>query len=351
MFRSHHCCLRHYAGVLQSRVKQATPRESLGAMLCNIKFRLVHLRGLLAEVRPLRWHDLSFAYRLARQGTHFTTANNPAMGSNPNHRFLSSTRRIQTYVLRETNAGGLGQLHHPENGRHAQLAFLAPAQTPDQANEQLWLCLLDGLTRMAGQRGAVNISAEVNRESPALETLRHADFAIYAYQDLWRRPPAPVKESDIALQLLRPDNVPAALALYSALTPGLIKQAENPPTEANRCYSAKGPGGLSGIVAVYRGFRGSILLEGYVRPEAQHETRGIINATLAKIGAGSRTVYYRLRRYLGWLDTSLDDLGFELVATQAFMVRHTAVRVERQVRKILVPMEEGIPIAASIDSK
>ncbi len=298
----------------------------------------------------MRWYDLSFAYRLARQGTHFTTETDPAMGNHLSYGFLSGLKRFQTYVLREPKAGGVGQLYYPGDGRHAHLSYLAPAQTPDQANEHLWLCLLDGLTRVAGERGAVNISAEVNRESPAVVTLRRADFAIYAYQELWVRPPAPVEKTDISLRSLQTVNAPSALALYSVLTPGLIKQAENPPTQANRCYIAGDQEGLSAVVAVYRSARGSMLLEVYVRPESQHKTRNIINAALAQVGAGSRTIYYRLRRYLGWLDTTLDDLGFSQLETQAFMVRHTAVRVKQLTRKALLPREDGMPIVASIDS-
>jgi len=182
-----------------------------------------------------------------------------------------------------------------------------------------------------------------------LELLRYADFAIYAHQDLWLRQPAPVSGPVGELRPAQALDMPAVLALYSTLVPGLIKQAEPPPTAADLCYLAhRSEDGISGMVAAWRGVRFA-LIEVYLRPEIQREARGIINAALLHLQADSRPVYCRLRRYIGWPDSLLDDLGFTHLATQAFMVRHLAARIKRHVGKKLFSFDEGFPVTAYID--
>ncbi len=280
------------------------------------------------NVRPLRWHDLPFAYRLAGHGMSFDSHLRLTIGEDHlRHVQLTGIGRTQIFVLRRRgSSGAMASLHYPDGVRHARLAYLAPSLT-EGADENLWLTMLDGLTAQAGQRGTFSIAAEVDDHNPALEVLKQADFAIYARQDLWQRKPAPIAESHVTLRKARSHQELALLSLYSALVPPLIKQVEPKPISADICYVLDGKEGPAAMVAVHQGNHG-VLAEIYLHPEVELEAREVINGALFMLEAHRRPVYIRLRRYIGWLESALVDLGFERIASQAVMVRHTTARIK-----------------------
>jgi hypothetical protein len=297
----------------------------------------------VTEVRPLRWHDLLFAYRLAGRGTSFDAQLNLTVGDNRlRQALLSSTGRASLYVLRRSGDGGLGQLHYPASVQHARLAYLTPALDAG-GDEGLWLSLLDGLTVMGGQRGVASITAEVSEDSYALELLRRADFAIYARQGLWMRSPGPVDSPVVSLRPARAGDEFAIQTLYGSLVPALIKQVEPPPSAADTRYVLDGDTqGLCALVAVYRGPR-RVLVEIYLHPEVQDRARDIVGSALAVLRGNTNTIYCRLRRHMGWLGDALVELGFGQMASQAVMVRHTAARVTRPAFKPLHAAKGGLP--------
>jgi hypothetical protein len=279
------------------------------------------------NVRPLRWHDLPFAYRLAGHGMSFDAHLRLTIGEDHlRHAQLTGIGRTQIFVLRRRGSGAMASLHYPDGVRHARLAYLAPSLT-EGADEDLWLAMLDGLTAQAGKRGTFSIAAEVDDHGPALEVMRHADFAIYARQDVWLREPAPTVRNKVILRKARADHEMELLGLYSALVPPLIKQVEPKPISADVCYVLDGKEGPTAMVAVHEGKHGA-LMEVYLHPEVEHEAREVIHAALYILEADKQQVYVRLRRYMGWLESSLDDLGFERAASQAVMVRHTTARIK-----------------------
>jgi hypothetical protein len=284
----------------------------------------------MSELRPLRWHDLPFVYRLAGRGISFDAHLGLIVGEdNLRHAQLTGIGRTQLYVLRRRGGqSGMASLYYPDGDQHARLAYIAPI-LEDCPDESLWLEMLDGLTACAGQRGTLNIAAEVDEHSPALEIMRQADFAIYARQDLWARQPAPIEGPALKLREARPEDESALIGLYGMLVPALIKQVEPPPFTADGCYLLDGREGPSAMVVFYRGNRRA-LAEVYLHPEVDLEAREVINGALELLGATEQLVYIRLRRYIGWLDGALVDLGFEKIGSQAVMVRHTTVRAKAQ---------------------
>ncbi len=282
----------------------------------------------MSNVRPLRWHDLPFAYRLAGRGMSFDAHLHLLVGENYfKQAQLTGARRTQSYVLKQPPGGGLAVLYFPAGDQHARLGYVSPMplSEPDQG---LWLELLDGVTAAAGQRGAITITAEVDEHEPVLEILRQADFAIYARQDIWLRRPAPCNGPALRLRPAYPDDRFALQGLYAALVPPLIKQVEPFPA-ANTSYVLEGRDGPSAMVATYQGHRRT-LAEIYLHPEVDLEARQVINGALKALHGETQPIYLRVRRYMGWLDAALDDLGFEAQASQAVMVRHTTARVRAQ---------------------
>lgn len=297
----------------------------------------------MTEVRPLRWHDLPFAYRLVRCGTSFDAQLRLTVGDNSLRRaLLFGSGRTNSYILRRSDGEGLGQLHYPADTLHARLAYLAPSLQAG-ATEGLWLGLLDGLAAMAGQRGMTSITAEVGEDSLALAVLRRANFAVYARQDMWVRAPAPVSSPTGSLRLAHLEDEFAMQALYGALVPALIQQVEPPPTTADICYVLDdSSGGICGLIPVYRGRRRA-LMEIYLHPEVHDLARDVVRSTLAAINAGRNTVYCRLRRYMEWLDSALAETGFNMIESQAVMTRRTAVRITQPAFKKLHAVDGGIP--------
>lgn len=301
----------------------------------------------MTEVRPLRIHDLPFAYRLAGHGVSFDSQISLTIGGDSLHQVvLTGTGRVQTYVLRQPDCGGLGQLHFLPGTQHVRLAYVAPS-IDGGADEDLWLSLLDGLAVMAGQRGAVTIIAEVGEDTAEFGVLRQAGFAVYARQYLWRRLPAPVDMPFTRLRQADAAEYPALLGLYGMLVPGLIKHVEPPPTAADVCYVLDGPRGLAGMVLVYEGPHAA-MVEPYRSPDCSCTARSFMGAALGAAQADKRLIYCRVREYMGCMESALGDAGFEYLATQVVMFRHTAVRVTHQTYRLKEKVEGGVPLPTSI---
>lgn len=301
----------------------------------------------MSELRPLRWHDLPFAYRLVGRGTSFDAHLGLIIGEDTlRHAQLTGTGRTQLYVLRRRGGqSGMAMLYYPSDDQHARLAYLAPSL--EECDTDLWLAMLDGVTFQAGQQGTLSIAAEVDEHSPALEILRQANFAIYARQDLWVREPGLITGQSLELREARPEDEAALIGLYGMLVPALIKQVEPPPFAADGCYLLDGREGPSAMMAYYRGNHRA-LAEIYLHPEVDLEAREVINGALALLEAESQTVYIRLRRYIGWLDSAMSDLGFERIASQAVMVRHTTVRARAQANFKPLPAMDSVLVPTPI---
>ncbi len=259
---------------------------------------------------------------------------------------LAGSGRTQVYVLRQANGGALGQLHFLEGDHHARLAYVAPL-IEDEADDGLWLCLLDGLAAMAGQRGVVTIIAEVDDNAPEFELLRRAGFAMYARQDLWMRAPAPVDLADLTLRPAAATEESVLMGLYGSLVPGLIKHIEPPPTIASELHVLDGERGAVGLMALYDGGQ-SALIEAYLAAGVKLSPRAFLAAALVAAQADKRTICCRSREYMGCAADALVDAGFTHLGGQAVMFRHTAVRVMHQSYQLKEKVNGGVPLPTSI---
>lgn len=258
---------------------------------------------------------------------------------------LAGSGRTQVYVLRQSNGGALGQLHFLEGDHHARLAYVAPL-LEDDAGDRLWLCLLDGLAVMAGQRGVVTIIAEVDDTAPELELLRRAGFATYARQDIWLRSPAPVAPAELALRPAASAEEPVLMGLYGSIVPGLIKHVEPPPTIASELHVLDGARGAVGLMALYDGGQ-SALIEAYLASGVKLSPRAFLAAALVAAQADRRTICCRSREYMGCSADTLTEAGFTHLGGQAVMFRHTAVRVVHQSFQLKEKVNGGVPLPTS----
>ena len=293
----------------------------------------------MSDIRLMRWHDLPSALRLAGRGSSFDTQLRLTAGAESlRYRLLANGKHTYSYILKHTSrATGMGMLRYSAGGQHARLAYLAPDLARD-ADDTLWLALLDGLVKMAGMHGALNLIAEVGEGSEALEVFREGCFGIYARQVIWVRQPAPADEPEMPLRLARPADDTAISTLYRSLVPSLIRQAEPPPTAAGTCYLLEREASPCGLVTIKRGRQGAFI-EPYLHPDARQDTQAFLNGALKLAFARRQPVYCRLRGFMSWLEGPLAELGFEPLTSEAVMVRHTTVRVPLEALK---PVREGV---------
>jgi hypothetical protein len=288
---------------------------------------------LSLEARPFLPYDLPLVRRLAAQGVSFDSemtlthgALSTLSGTLLSALFLSEGSS-PIFILREGEAEYAAQFRHRSGDQHAHIGFIAPGLDQLYA-EECWEALIDSMVWAAGKRGAHTLNAEVDENSHAFDVLRRSGFALYARQDLWLRPAAPLPDADP--DLLRPaheDDTFAVNALYSNIVPRMVLQADAPPDPSHGLIYEQA-GRVVAFVSVTEG-RNGIYLQPFLHPEMDHHAGALHAAALARMPRAERLpVYICVRRYQDWLRVPLLDMGFEPFMSQAVMVKHTVARVE-----------------------
>jgi hypothetical protein len=258
-----------------------------------------------------------------------------------------------TVVVRHRTASAFGQFRHQTSDTHAYIVFVAPAPqgefTPQL--EAVWLRLLDALGRAAGERGAHNIHAEVDENSPMFALLRQAGYASYTGQDIWRRAPAPppvIQPDDtagptvITLRKVAKQDMPAVRYLHARIVPRLAQKAD-PPPGTNGLVAIRDREAYS-YISVRAGDRG-IYLKPYLHPDDSHLASAVLASALALLDRTIRVpVYCCVRQYQSWLGGPLEALGFQPWARQTVLVKHTTARIEHPAFAPLPAMKGGITI-------
>lgn len=243
--------------------------------------------------------------------------------------------KMPAYVVHRE---ALAQLRHARGDQHAHVAYLAPS-LEHGADEDLWMAALDALAEVAGERGATDIIAEVEEASSAVVVLRRCNFAIYARQMIWCRPPGNLPEAPSSLRRARAVDEFGIMALYCALVPGLMQQVEPSPIATDRQYILDDSDSIVGVVAACQGWQGT-LIEVYLHPRAHDCATEVISGALLHLKAHENPIYCRVRRYEVWPSDALMRLGFAPIGEQVVMVRHTALRTPRRAVGTLPAMEE-----------
>ena len=82
-----------------------------------------------------------------------------------------------------------------------------------------------------------------------------------------------------------------------------------------------------------------------LHPDVFSEATAILAGAVAAMkGATKVPIYMCVRRYQDWLEEALTDLGFDICARQAFMVRHIAAGVRYAAFEPLAKKLEAIPV-------
>ncbi len=274
--------------------------------------------------------DIPLVHRLADGGIVLDSSIQCTRASDSVHgRLLSSllpTTQTHTLVARTPEDSVVGQFRFDDDGHNAHIIYMAPNIPPDH-DDSAWLLLLDAMTAEAGRLRAHTLSAELDESSPLFITLRQAGFVVYARQRLWTvgtgrevRPPhdpaavAPITAADgHAVQLL-----------YGLTVPSLLQQIAEPPRNG---FVYRQDGKVCAFIGYEEGRDGYYMMP-FVHPDVLPQASAIIATVIASLPkTANRRVTVRVRRYQGWLNSSLEELNFRVAAEQAVMVRHIAVGV------------------------
>ena len=141
-------------------------------------------------IRSFDWRDVGLVKTLGEQGVCLDSETSLLRGHRPLQNalfaYLMPVSGAPTLVWRaKTDAGraAFGQLGHKLGEEQARVLFIAP---PGAEAPEAWPALLEKLAVEAGERGALNLLAEVNEAGYEFEALRTAGFAVYARQSLWK---------------------------------------------------------------------------------------------------------------------------------------------------------------------
>jgi hypothetical protein len=286
--------------------------------------------------------------------------------------FLSlNMSRTTTFVQNRSSTDGATQGFLQAWDRSDRLscdvAFVAPSLDGSAATADIWQDLLEYLARIKGESGVQRIFATIPESGPASEVFRQAGFNAYAGRQVLRLERIPRGLAAAPSSRCHPageHDGEAFQRLRSSLTPRPVQHAEG-TGQARRDPTAILPwwksrenkewvwtenGGIKAYLRTVVGEEGHwlrILLE----PGDAGRADAILNDALCLLASyPPRPVYCAVREYEAGVQGALNALGFEHVASELLMVKHTTVRKRVPVGKLSPALEKGVETAAPIST-
>ncbi|MBZ0276840.1 MAG: hypothetical protein K8I60_11885 [Anaerolineae bacterium] len=300
------------------------------------------------ETHSIGLVDLPLVRRLAESGAILDSESYYTRGGSGASFFtlLMPNREVHTLVTRFEKQQLVGQFRLRANEHHAHIIYIAPDLDMTTGSDSAWLSALDALAGEAGRRGAHTLAAEVDETAPLFETLRAANYAIYARQEIWQHQPIgdgelPAPLQEIELTAASPDDIHGIHLLYGNIVPRLVQQVSDLPEECEGLVYRKHDR-VEGFIAISEGKYGLYLMP-HLHPDIFSEAGDIMLTALAWVGHARKPIFVRVRRYQDWLDHVLDDLGFTMITQQALLIKHIAAGVRTTPFTPLHQKLEGIP--------
>lgn len=291
--------------------------------------------SLPIDTRTMTIIDLPLIRRLTANGTVLDSEiglTRDARG--PNSLLLSSLifpRGIYTLVSRSATQQVVGQFRYRHEDTNAHIVYIAPSlEAKTDADDRVWLTILDAMTREAGKHGARALIAEVESSSHLFETLRTARFSNYASQIIWRHaamPPDP-NAVRIPLQAQVSSNHIGVMALINNTVPTILQQTAAPPSDMDGLayYHEER---IEAFIGVSQGDHGVYLLP-FIHQNVSDQAADILQAAIAQVEHTTKVpVYVCVRSYQSWLNQTLKQLGFDEWIEQAVMVKQIAAGVRQ----------------------
>jgi len=280
--------------------------------------------------RKIVWKDLAALTRFKNQklvlDNSFQYVYNPGLFSSsllslisPASGFCTAVEPIES----EANSVLVGQLFHPSGSSSSRVVFLA---ANDISPHPAFGRVLSQLAHSVGERGALQIKAEVSENSPEEEILHQAGFRTYAEQQIWKLPRRVVfGTGKKAWVPVTNDNTALAEAFYKRTLPGQILRVEPPliSPDMQGLISWK-EGKIVGFAAAQFGPRG-ILVDLLIAPE-MNLIDEYLSALLFHLPyRDTRDVYLRVRSYQQQLASALERVNAEDGPKQKAVVKRLTV--------------------------
>lgn len=280
--------------------------------------------------RKIVWKDLLSLPRYKRQQQYLdntlSLVFNPGLFSSA---LLSLTAPSSGYCTAVQSLDGdpypylISQIYHPPASLSARVSFLAPIEMSSHAG---FVRLLTHLTALAGERGVVQVLAEVTRDTPEGDALYQAGFRTYAEQQIWKLP------SHISSSAASKNWIPFSRAdqnqvaeIYQRIIPGTVQRVEPPPTlskaEGLICWQE---GKAAGFAETRFGPKG-ILVDFMLAPEISDLDEYLAGLFFYLPYRNTRDIFVRVRSYQERIAAALERSGAEPGPEQNAMVKRLAV--------------------------
>ena len=187
---------------------------------------------------------------------------------------------------------------------------------------------LEWLARVAGERGALRVVAEVDERSAAFEGLRRTGFVVYAWQRVWSFSPSGERpEASNLWRPMRSVDEGAVRSLCQLLLPPLALAAETfllrPGQGLVHCRGDE----LLAYVSVLSGAQGVYLIP-IIHPDVENVEELLRDLLWGQSRGRNRPIYLTMRSYQAWLEPVLAGFQGGVAPRQALMVKHLA-RLQR----------------------
>jgi len=280
--------------------------------------------------RKIVWKDLVALARFKNQklvlDNSFQYVYNPGLFSSSLLSLISTASGFYTAVEQlnsEDNSVLVGQLFQKPGSVSARVVFLAP---DDLDPNPTFGRVFSQLANAAGERGALQIKAEVSDNSPGEEILYQAGFRPYTEQQIWKLPRRIVfGTGKKAWVPVTKDTAAMAESFYQRILPGQIQRVEPPPVspDIQGLISWK-EGKVVGFAASQFGPRG-ILVDLLMAPEIDLVDEYLSALLFHLPYRDTRDVYLRVRAYQQQLASALERVDAEAGPKQKAVVKRLTV--------------------------
>ena len=280
--------------------------------------------------RKIIWKDLAALARFKNQklvlDNSFQYVYNPGLFSSSLLSLVSSASGFYTAVEQpnsEDTSVFVGQLFQPPGSVSARVVFLAPGDLdPHPAFGRVF----SQLANAAGERGALQIKAEVSDNSFGEEILYLAGFRPYAEQQIWKLPRRIVfgtgKKAWIPVSK---DTSALAESFYQRILPGQIQRVEPPPVSPDiQSLISWKDGKVVGFAAAQFGPKG-ILVDLLMAPEIDLVDEYLSALLFHLPYRDTRDVYLRVRSYQQQLASALERVEAQAGPKQKAVVKRLTV--------------------------
>jgi len=261
---------------------------------------------------------------------------------------------------------GFVQAWDRPNGVSCDVGFIAPMLDDSAATFGLWRDLLEHLTVAKGAAGLQRVLARVPEEGRAIDAFRQTGFSTYASRRVLRfdKSTSVSATQPVGFRPLQERDAPAVLKLRHQVTPRPVQHAEggvdgeHDPTAVlpwwkshrTKHYVWDEDGELRVHLSILTGQEAqwlTFVLDPSFAPKV--DTALAEAVTLASPNAMG-PLYCSVRGYQGGLGPALESAGFEVVASEALMVKYATARAKVVVNKLSPALEKGVETAAPISS-